>query len=276
MLQQVLKSLVDQKKREGLSNNVIHNLLKEALQFYVLDFIYNSAYGRDLFFTGGSALRICHDLNRLSEDLDFDAKQGQRINQEKIAADLIDHFKKRLSFPNIEATISGRKKKIYLKFPIFHDLKVSQESESEKLYVKLEIMENISKYYQTEFIPVSKFDLNFVVQIYDLPTLMSSKIIAVLKRTFKKGKGDEITFKGRDYYDLLWFLQKGIIPNMKRLNDVLGTVDKKEIYQMLWGKVKEINLAYLEEDIFAFFEDGRFIKNYCEHYKEMTKRHLVD
>ena len=46
------------------------NVLKEELQFYVLNFIYHHAeYGRWIMY-GGSALRICHGLDRMSVDLD--------------------------------------------------------------------------------------------------------------------------------------------------------------------------------------------------------------
>ena len=274
MLDQILKNLVAEKKKQGLANDVIGNLLKEALQFYALDFIYNSVYGQNLIFTGGSALRICYGLNRLSEDLDFDLEQGEKIDKERLVKDALDYFKKRLDFPKIEATISGKEKKIYLKFSILYDLGLARKPESEKLYVKLEIAENISKYYQTEFIPVSKFNLNFVVRIYTLETMMASKIIALLKRTFRKGRGDKITFKGRDYYDLLWFLQKGISPETKRLSDVLAIADKKEIYRQLWRKVEKIDPVYLREDILPLFEDRRFIEKYCQNYKEMVKKYL--
>jgi predicted nucleotidyltransferase component of viral defense system len=115
MLEQILKTLIDEKKRQGLTNDVIRNILKEILQFYSLDFIYNSVYGKDLIFTGGSALRICYGLNRLSEDLDFDLEEDKKIDKELLVNDIINYFKKRLSFQKIEATISGKEKKIYLK-----------------------------------------------------------------------------------------------------------------------------------------------------------------
>ena len=275
MLEQTLKNLVKEKEKEGIARDIIRNLLKETLQFYILDFIYNSSYGQNLIFCDGSALRICYDLNRLSEDLDFDLVKGKKVNKEQLVKDILDYFKKRWNFQKIEATISGKEKKIYLKFPILYDLALAKKPESEKLYVKLEIASNISKYYKTEFIPISKFNLNFIVRVYTLGSLMASKIIAVLKRTFKKGKGDKITFKGRDYYDLLWFLQKGIQPDIKRLSDVLSIVDKKQIYKELWKRVKKINLAYLKEDLLPLFEDGRFIENYCRNYKEMVKKYLI-
>ena len=154
-------------------------------------------------------------------------------------------------------------------------MKLAQKPESEKLYVKLEITDNISKYYQTEFIPIAKLNLNFIVKIYTLETLMASKIIAILRRTFKKGKGDKITFKGRDYYDLLWFLQKDIKPNMERIKDVLKIPNQKRIQVALWEKIKKINPAYLKEDLTPLFEDNRFIKNYCENYKKMMKKYFI-
>lgn len=122
MLEQILKTLVNEKKKQGLINDVIKNFLKETLQFYALDFICNSVYGQDLIFTGGSALRIFYGLNRLSEDLDFNLGQGKKIDKEQLVEDILTYFKKRLSFPKIEATISGKEKKIYLKFPILYDL----------------------------------------------------------------------------------------------------------------------------------------------------------
>jgi predicted nucleotidyltransferase component of viral defense system len=248
--------------------------LKETLQFYALDFICNSVYGQDLIFTGGSALRIFYGLNRLSEDLDFNLGRGKKIDKEQLVEDILTYFKKRLSFPKIEATISGKEKKIYLKFPILYDLGLAGKSESEKLYVKLEIAENISRYYQTEFLPVSKFNLNFVVRVYTLETMMASKIITILNRTFRKGEGNKITFKGRDYYDLLWFLQKGINPDIKRLGEVLGISRKKDIYKQLSRKIKKINPDYLKEDILPLFEDRRFIEKYCQNYKEMIKKYI--
>src|SRR3989338_2269727 len=48
------------------------NVLKEELQHYVLNFIYHhSEYGQWVMY-GGSALRICHNLDRMSVDLDFE------------------------------------------------------------------------------------------------------------------------------------------------------------------------------------------------------------
>jgi predicted nucleotidyltransferase component of viral defense system len=273
MLEQILKNLTEEKKRAGYPIPVIQNLLKEILQWFILDFISNSAYGKDLIFTGGSALRVGYNLNRLSEDLDFDLEKGREINKEELTRDILAYFEKNLRFGITEASISGQGKKIYLKFPILYELGLAKKGQSDKLYVKLEIEKNLSSYYQIEYLPLSRFNLNFLLKVYTLETLMAAKIIAILKRTYRKGKS-QITFKGRDYYDLLWFLQKGVKPLAARIKDVLRIQTSEELINALKEKISNINPAYLKEDLLPLFEDFRFMENYCLRYTEIVKGYL--
>ena len=67
-------------------------LLKEALQAYVLDFLYNHPIYRRLNFYGGTCLHVVYGLNRLSEDLDFDNSQG--IDLSDLADDLVALFRR--------------------------------------------------------------------------------------------------------------------------------------------------------------------------------------
>jgi len=46
-------------------------ILREVLQAYVLDYLYNHPSYRHLNFYGGTCLHAIYGLNRLSEDLDF-------------------------------------------------------------------------------------------------------------------------------------------------------------------------------------------------------------
>ena len=48
------------------------SLLREYLQYKILEIIFASEYASKLVFIGGTALRIAHDNNRFSEDVDFD------------------------------------------------------------------------------------------------------------------------------------------------------------------------------------------------------------
>jgi predicted nucleotidyltransferase component of viral defense system len=48
------------------------NILREYLQYKILEIIFNSRLASKLSFLGGTALRVVHDNTRFSEDLDFD------------------------------------------------------------------------------------------------------------------------------------------------------------------------------------------------------------
>ncbi len=47
------------------------NLLREYLQYKILEIIFDSKFGKDLSFMGGTATHIIYQNNRFSEDLDF-------------------------------------------------------------------------------------------------------------------------------------------------------------------------------------------------------------
>ena len=48
------------------------NLLREYLQYKILESVFDSRFGSRLSFMGGTATHIIHSNNRFSEDLDFD------------------------------------------------------------------------------------------------------------------------------------------------------------------------------------------------------------
>ena len=46
-------------------------ILREYLQYKILEIISDSQYARNLIFMGGTALRIIYNNSRFSEDLDY-------------------------------------------------------------------------------------------------------------------------------------------------------------------------------------------------------------
>lgn len=51
------------------------HVLKEYIQFETLDFLSRHKFNDKLTFIGGTALRIAYNIDRFSEDLDFDCKE---------------------------------------------------------------------------------------------------------------------------------------------------------------------------------------------------------
>ncbi len=233
------------------------NLVKDYLQILVLSYLYSHKNYRDLIFYGGSALRHCYELERLSEDLDF--VDTNNTDLEKMAKDMVIFFKKEL---DRDIVCKCQKFRVYLKIPILHTLGLAHTSESDLLYLKIEIFNEFNfSNYETKIIPIFKFNKSLLIKTFDLPTLMATKINAVLYRkwekTSKEGK-TLCTVKGRDYYDLLWYLHKKIIPNIQCIK---GIKSHKELKMKLLETVKNVDAKSIELDLLAFINDTTFVKN---------------
>ena len=68
-------------KNSLIANETKKVILKEVLQAYTLDFLYNHSLYRGLNFYGGTCLHVIYALNRLSEDIDLDNSAEVDISQ---------------------------------------------------------------------------------------------------------------------------------------------------------------------------------------------------
>jgi hypothetical protein len=244
--------------------------LKNYLQILVLDFIYADRKYSQLIFYGGSCLAHCYNLPRLSEDLDFvDLKK--KIEIPKLAKDLEIHFKKNT---DLEVRAVPQKFRVYLKFPLLRELGLAGKSESDLLFLKIEIFKEFDfcTDYKIETIPLFKFNRTVLVKTFDLPTLMATKIRAVLMRkwekTDKSGK-TLATVKGRDYYDLLWYLEKGIMPNFECME---GITNKKELKEQLLSAIMKVDARSIQIDLESLIDNSDLVKNLSRNIKEILKR----
>lgn len=249
-------------------------IVKEYLQMIVLSYIYNKEKYKDLVFYGGSALRHCYGLNRLSEDLDF-ANIGKNIDFEKIARELEIFFVKKYSL-KINAKV--QKFRVLLKFPILKELGMGKFPESETLYLKIEIFEkfNFCEKYNMQMIPVFKFGEAVIVKTFDLPTLMATKIRAVLNRKWVKlsKTGEKLAVvKGRDYYDLMWYFQKGVKPN---LDCIESAKNMEELKAKLKAAVLKGDAKSIKYDLDALMADGNFADNVAKSIKRILLKYIDD
>lgn len=276
MIEKELKKIVSQNSRKPARKLYLRNLLKEYLQAYILFYIYTAdKYRESLIFTGGTCLRHFYSLPRLSEDLDFDYLK--KLDSEKLAKDLSAFFQKKYQYQQLKTTVKQKGEQVLLKFPVLRKLNLAGPSESSLLYVKLDLSKNQSSNFNTIVSSKSLYDFNFIAKHYDLPNLMAGKLNAIFQRVIRKGKKDRLTIKGRDYFDLLWYLKKGIKPNLKRLKDLLNmpslTLEKLE--NMLDKKVRKLEKKYLTDfknDLLPLIKDPEFIDVYIENYIEEYKR----
>jgi hypothetical protein len=275
MLEKILQDLVREKKEENLPDFLIINFLKEYLQYPVLNFIYKNEKYRNLIFTGGSCLRICHDLPRLSEDLDFDLekKDFDNLDLENLEKELTDYFKKQYSLEI--KTRRQDKRRLYLKFPILHQLGLNLEGGSDFLYVKIEPSLKQFKNFSTEIQAVSNYGYNFIVKKYPLKELMTGKLMAVFNREWFKGANNEIDIKGRDFYDLFWYFQNEIEPDYETLKKALKIKNKKDLKAKLKQRIeKQVTPLKLKRDLQNFLLDQKFAEDFCNNYEELMSGYL--
>ena len=180
------------------------NALKEELQFYVLDFIYHHPEYSKWIMYGGSALRICYDLDRMSVDLDFEVSQtidNEFLNELKEEAE--KHFSKVYGIDSEFLKISvANERGITLKFRAGN---LIDGYASDWVHVKIDLNHFApTSGVVTERIPQNHGQLSFVIRTYNLSSLMASKIAAIFLRG-PRGVGEAVyKVKGRDIYDLLW------------------------------------------------------------------------
>ena len=104
---------------------------------------------------------------------------------------------------------------------------------------------------------------------------MNGKLNAIFDRKWFKGKENEIDIKGRDFYDLFWYLQKDISPNWNNLKSSLEIADQEELKKELLKIIdKNITSQKLSYDLKNFFPNQDFVSDFCKNYKKIIKKYL--
>lgn len=271
MITDELNNIVVKSRQSKKTDLYIRSLLKEYLQTYILNFIYlNSKYNKIFVFTGGTCLRRCFGLNRLSEDLDFDLEKS--IDTEVFRNELFDYFKQTYLYNDLDISILQRGKQILIKFPVLKSLGLASDSESDLLYVKIDLSPIVSPIYKKYTTLSSVNNFNYIITHYDLPSLMANKIVTILTRSRFQGKDNMEIIKGRDYFDLLWFLEKKVTPNLPRINSLLNKkLNLLEIVNLIDSKVESAVTSLKQEmqrDLTPFIDNSGILNGYIEGYKD--------
>lgn len=268
----VLKSKLDGLSAYGYSitdPETRLNALKEELQFYVLDFIYHHLEYNKWIMYGGSALRICYDLDRMSVDLDFEVSHKidiEFLNELKKEAE--KQFSKVYSIDSEFLKISiTNNRGVTLKFRVGS---LIDGYNSEWVHVKIDLNTFAPPGgVVTERMPQNHGQLSFVIRTYNLSSLMASKIAAIFLRG-TRGIG-EATYeeKGRDIYDLLWYMGKKIVPDLDYLKakNVEEAKDYRTLFTKLAVKMNKVSEENLKNDLTPLFLDTRYVTNWLTNWR---------
>jgi len=255
-----------------LTNETKRVILKEFLQAYTLDFLYNHPVYRKLNFYGGTCLHVIYGLNRLSEDIDLD--NSNEIDLSNLENDLLTFYRSNIGYADVTAKTQIGEwgvRRTTLKFPILYALGLTSQA-NEPLHMKVEVSQHkqISIVHRT---PVLLFGRSFVAAHFSLETMMAGKMLACLERNFQKGEGAMI--KGRDFYDLLWFMQQKIQPLEEKLaKDGRQSYTVQFAMEILVDKIEGLKIPDLAEDLLPLFEQRPFIEAWLEGFQENFREYV--
>ena len=259
----------------GLDAETRRNALKEELQFYVLNFIYHHPKYNTWIMYGGSSLRIIHGLDRMSVDLDFEI--SHEITEkflEELKKEVEDHFTNTYGagadFLTIKIT-TGRG--LLLKFHVGEEL--SSGHPSKQVHVKIDLNHFVAPKTVTERRPINRDQLSFVIITYNMSSLMASKLAAIFLRG-TRGVGEAVyEEKGRDIYDLLWYMNKKVVPDFDYLvAKGLDMKDPRALFDKLTVQVNKVSDKNLEQDLEPLFVDKTYIRNWLKNWRESYLRLL--
>jgi len=260
-----IKSVVD----PNLTRNQNLNRIREYLQTYFLNIIYKNKFYQNLVFTGGTALRFIYRIRRFSEDLDFSlSSKAKNYNFTDMVENILQEFKLAGYDLEIKYDESRAVHSALLKFSgILFETGLSP-LKGQKIAINAEVDSRppsggieTSSVYNSNFM--------FYMLHYDLASLFAGKVHALLCREYTKG---------RDWYDLLWYLTKfkDLEPNFIMLNNAFAqtsrkpvklTADnwkaeiKKTVETLDWAKVRN-DVSWLLEDSneLGLLESKTFVK----------------
>lgn len=254
--------------------------LQEILQEVALVGLWRANFFEHAAFYGGTALRILYGLDRFSEDLDFTLRVPVKdFKWDKYKQALITELE---SF-GFDADFEGKHKSVessvqsaFLKTNTNlslltigvrkEDLKGSHPETTIK--IKIEIDTTPFTGYRTRQVFL-RDPLPVPVLTIDPSDLFACKLNAALFRVWKN------RVKGRDWYDVIWFIRRGIPLNLPFFSSCLHqfgqlereiVLDEKTTKDLIISKLLNLDFEKAKADIRPFIKDTAAINVWSEEF----------
>lgn len=249
-----MKDVLTRLIEEAPSPLSARNVMREYLQARVLACLQREGAMIPLAFHGGTALRFLYSLPRHSEDLDF-ALEGDpsTYDLDKYARSIKTEFHREAYRVETRSSTDRTVQNAWIRFPgLLYEMGLSGHRD-EIFSLKVEVDTIPPKGAGVETTVVRRYVI-LQLQHHDRPSLLSGKIHAVLQRTFTKG---------RDLYDLLWYLSdpEWPAPNLTLLNHALlqtgwegPTLTEQNWRDVLRQRIESLDWGNVREDVAPFIE----------------------
>jgi len=210
-----MKEYLREQLREARDPLSGRNLLREYLQARILGACQRGGAMIPLAFHGGTALRFLYRIPRYSEDLDFALERKDRgYDFQKMLRLVRDEMTAEAYQVELKVSEQRTVHSAFVRFPgLLFEMGLSPHRR-EVIAVKIEIDTEAARGAELETTVIRRFQ-TLQLQHHDRASLLAGKLHAILQRSYTKG---------RDLFDLLWYLSDRTwpLPNLVLLNNALA------------------------------------------------------
>ncbi len=258
--------------------------LREVMQEVALAGLQRTGFFEKAAFYGGTALRIFYGLNRFSEDLDFSLLdvnphfalepyfKGIATEFEAVGMKVSIKEKKKTAQTSIDSAFL--KSETVWKELVLEGIIPQEGVQTPHLKIKLEVDRKPPLGFETEEKLLLR-PFSFYVKCFSLADLFAGKMHALLFRNWKE------RVKGRDWYDLEWYIKKGVPLHLRhfllRAQDsghwTERTISEDQFIKLLKEKIEGVSFDRIREDIVRFIPDDTELNIWSEQYfKDLAEK----
>jgi len=238
-------------------------IVREYLQYKILQAIFESKQASMLSFLGGTALRIVHGNSRFSKDIDLDnfglswQAFGELIQKVKLFLELEGFL--------VESSMAAKDAfHCNLRFPELLYNQGMSPHQQEKILIQLDTVAQ-GYTYTPEIKILNKFDVFTEIRVTPLNVLLSQKIFTAVNRKRPQG---------RDFYDITFLLSK-TKPDFGYINQKMGITSPESLREALLLKIEAFNFDALAGDVAPFLIAKEQVKRVVK-FREFWKQVEMD
>lgn len=255
-----------------------YEALREILQEIVLLGLSRAGFFDHALFYGGTALRILYGLDRFSEDLDFSLIVPDESFDLSVYEDAVIEALHSFGF---EVSIQIKKSDSIIKSAFVkgntsqHLINIEAPEDIVKAFgqgrlvkIKLEVDTQPPLDFESEM-KTLLVPSPFTIKTMTIPSLFAGKMHAILCRNWSTRP------KGRDWYDLVWYISHGYELDIKHLNarvqqscawqenqglTIDKDLDRSYIIELLKSRIDDLDIAAAKRDVEVFVSDKRVLE----------------
>lgn len=245
---------------EIMTNSDKLNATHEVMQQIALSALYRAGFFSKAAFYGGTCLRIFHNLQRFSEDMDFSLlEKNESFSIENYFSTIQDEFQS--LGRQVQITKKEKKQASQIESAFLKDntdiVNVAFQTEP-AVKIKIEVDKDPPLNFNTEnkllLLPYS-----FMTCCVNIPGLFAGKIHAFLYRNWRN------RVKGRDWYDLEWYVRNGHTLDFNHLkarvlqNGYTGTEEfsPELTIQLLKDRIRKTSITRVVDDVKPFLKETK-------------------